>query len=292
MTIKNLLLFFCVFTAISWTNAQSGYLGKRLIGRYNFYGNFALNNPTYNQPVGLRIDDYSDDGYAYDYEDGEAPSTGWNSFHGFELEYITSRKGSWTFLYGYSRTSIDHQQRVINTTSNNSSYDDDDVYFLHNPYDLNFKLHSHEYGIKYTSYLTNRAGIAPLGLYLSYGFSVLANSVVYRKLVNEKYKKDKIHNFTSTAFTFEIGKQKVFFDKIIVNIGISTRYTFGTDVITGIVNSDYSVDSDYDGDYYYYNASADEEQYTETARLERNAKRRLFMKQLFNLKFGVGYLIK
>lgn len=254
------------------SNAQ-GFLGRKFIVKYDFHTGLAVSNPSYRKAISIDAT-----GQSFHNSNNNSAKVGLNKKHEIGGEYLYNRFHSIGFFIGITRTSIDHQ---YNEAYN--YYSGTNKLLLYNPYDLRIKLYSYNFEIKWTKY-SKRGGIAPLGLYRTWSIGYLQNSIFDQTEFESGVKKSKIHQFGVTTIGFELGKQKVYYDRILINFGFSLRYLIGSPV-----PSFYMISIMTDG---AYNNPFDKNPKTEQGLLEYNAKDRLSNHQLFNLKFGVAYLIK
>lgn len=278
---KQSLLCFLLLTSYFSLHAQ-GFLGRKLIVKYNFHTNLALFNPTYNKAVSIDAK-----GISSNNKTEKEASVGLNKIHEIGGEYIYSRTHSIGFFIGMTRTSLDYQYGQSSKFNSYDNYYYDDYYYnssgfyIYNPYDLRIKLYSYNFEIKWTKYF-NKGGV-PLGLYRTWSLGYLRNSIYDRIELESETKSTKIHAFGATAIGFELGKQKIYYDRFVVNIAMSFRYIFGGRTFLSNVTY-FLVEEDLVGEFYEPN--------TEQKRLKQEAKNRLVAQQSFNIKFGVGYLIK
>lgn len=307
--------FLILFSSFS----QTGYLGKRTVVQYNILGNATLFFPSYNN-----IDLYEGELLNY---------SGINKLHEISLDYIITRNSSIGISVGYSRTSLLHGYNELHTTATTKDvgtywtpeYEttyETDYGLLYSYKDLVMKLHTRRLQIQYSKYWSKSIGFAPLGWYTNYNLYFLSNKV------EDTFIQDKnIHTFTNMGIGMEIGKKRVLFDLLILDLGISFKYTFESFkyssayqsalyMITGdpkysLYREDeynYVYDIEKENDDYSYSYNYEETELydyseetgpvakypvlmTEKNRLDRNAKRRLFGQYFFNIKLGIGFVL-
>lgn len=249
------LLFFLLITLSYYSQAQ-GFLGRKIMIKYNFHTSLAISNPTYNKAIGINAS-------SYQYQEKESDNVsniGLNQLHELGVDYIYNRTHSIGFFLGMTRTSLDYQYQ-------NKQYGS--ALILYNPYDLRIKLYSYNFEVKWTKYY-KRTGVAGLGIYRVWSIGYLNNNIYDRLELENKTISSKLNQFNGMVIGFELGKQKIYYDQFAVNIAFCMRYVSG-----GI-----SAYSDLDNST------------TEQDRLKYKSKIRLANQQLFTIKLGVGYLIK
>lgn len=246
---KKVIALLFIFYSISLTAQLTGYMGKR----------FSLG---YTNLFSPKI------GRAYGYESG-LEMKGFNASHILDLNYIVHYRKAMCFSFSYLESKISNG---IVGRDNLRYYNFSDAEHNAKSSSLGFSL-----GIK----LFKRSFLAPLGPYVRWDALLLLNTIKY-KSYTYRYPHYNYYNNTnttelqsfsggelkSTAFglAFGFGRQRVFDDKILVDIGLR-----GAIVI--------SKNNDFNKMYSNYDNA-----------LNSLAFDRVFMQQFINLRLGIGFL--
>ncbi|MCP4521985.1 MAG: hypothetical protein GY827_09905 [Cytophagales bacterium] len=282
---KNQILLFFTLSLFSYlSNAQTGYLGRNLLLKYNLHTGPAIASPTLSKPT-----------TPVDFDE-----IGLNLINEIDLEYVYSRNSSVSMTLGFTKTIVPHQilGKVGETENTNYSsinaYDFEtgeyiDYKYLFDEKNLPTELYSYSLGIKHTKYFKKYSGIAPLGLYGAWSFHILRNTGKIKNISEEvqevlkTQEEDYSVSNTTIAIGYELGRQQVYYDRFVLNIALSLKYVYSSTL--------FDIEYDYSGGYDESYAQ-DEEWRSQENRLKRNMSRRLTLQQLINVKFGIAYLIK
>ncbi len=233
-----------LFVVSSVFGKTSGYMGKRLALSYGLELSPAFFNPTPNQIFG---------------------SIDLNIGSTYQLEYILNRKLSVGLSLNRMKTQALFSSTVV-------TYEFDDIYT--NEYststdyiDVNGDINATGFGISLKYYTRN---VAPLGGYLKAEFQYLPYK--FNRTYSDEETEDNDYIFVDPdgyhtyAVKFEFGKQRVYFDRIIINMAINSGFVFDNTLIR--LDSNFN---QYESVYY-------------------NSNLRLMMMSFFNLKIGIGLL--
>jgi hypothetical protein len=122
------------------------------------------------------------------------------------------------------------------------------------------KAYSYSVGIEYYIFKSKPGNLAPLG-----GYIMTECNVMWVSLYDSEYKQS-LGGFNKINAGVWLGQQKIYFNKLVLDVAIGTQLVL---ISTGAVANF----SDTNG-----------------ATLKENTESRLFKRNLFNLKIGVGYL--
>lgn len=126
--------------------------------------------------------------------------TAFNSQNIFSVDYVVSRKKSIGLIYSYSRTALQYFPEELGDESF------DDV--------APIKIFTNGLGLRLRFYKGKPGSIAPLGKYNEIEFHLLKSRV--HEIVNEK----DMFNTTKFLFIYGIGKQRVVFDRVLLEYGL------------------------------------------------------------------------
>ncbi len=122
------------------------------------------------------------------------------------------------------------------------------------------KAYSYSVGLEYYIFKKKPGNLAPLG-----GYVMTECNVMWVALYDSKYNQS-LGGFNKINAGLWLGQQKIYFNKLVLDVAVGTQLVFiSPDAI--------SVFSD-----------------TYDATLKENTETRIFKRNLFNLKIGVGYL--
>ena len=201
-------LFFILFFLFSgfFSHAQNpGYLGKKLYGGYDFH--FYIGGI---DPDARRFDQW----YAV-YQ----PLWFINSYHEGHLDYVLSRFYSLgVSVQGFQTGQYYHEQGTIIYSSSYSNYTTDNYLNMRGTtFMVNNKLF----------YYGNGTALAPVGNYFQIGIgatAVKSTSKIKGMNIHDSYTDDinrivTHQNFTTAVFSLGFGKQSVFLDRLIIDLG-------------------------------------------------------------------------
>ncbi len=174
--------------------------------------------------------------------------------HAFALDYTVTHRGAVCFAFQFSRFGLTH----FDYTNDNFVYMGTDKY----PAYINSR------GISAGYKLFARNKIAPLGRYIKWDAIVIFNKLVYKpndvfdKMLNTRLTKvDENANSIGGGIALSFGRQRVFYNKIIVDGG----FRLAMIICPTYYNSDYAR-------RYFY------------------VTERTIFNQLFNFRLGIGFL--
>jgi hypothetical protein len=124
------------------------------------------------------------------------------------------------------------------------------------------KVFTNSVGIHYRLYRREFGNIAPLGRYMQMGAGMMFNKVIEES--------GKTTPFNMYSFRFGLGRNRIFFDRLIVSYGWEFAYSFPSFSVEGV-----------QGATYYYKDEA-----------PSMAQYRLLRHSMLNLKVGIGFLAK
>ena len=196
---------------------------------------------------------------AHNVGDGDISPRGLSNSHSLNLEYVYHNRKMICFVGQYSRTGIDYANMPGRFTGDR-----------HKPAVLS------SLGIGLGFKLFKRENLAPYGPYVKWEFMFFSNSIDYD---NENWVKSdpfppynnvKVKQgtgnvtFEAIGIGFSFGRQRIFFDKLIVDRGLKFM------VLPTIVGSSSTTSS-------------------VSAAMEEEGIRRLFLHQLINFHIGIGF---
>lgn len=261
-TYRNILLalLLVVGSVAAQAQAPSGYMGKRLIvgAQLNTFGAWVM--PNANNEIGI---------------------TSFNTQKQFTLEWVTSRTASVGLTYRHYKTTAEFIETPVEYNVTNSWGGVNTCSITPNS---NAPMWTNHYGI-YTKFNTSKE-IAPLGSYFLFGLERLRWRVQpdpdtfdhqFVSLGNEctETNPTMVHEprMHGTMFTMAIGKQRIFFDRLVFNYGLQMSWVFGAntiiDPLSGIPFA---------------------ERETETYYIEALSRSRLFSHNFINFSIGLGWL--
>lgn len=268
----------------------SGYQGKRSVVTYNLMYFPALINPNANDNTGL---------------------ASFNVNHLLKGEWVLSRKSSFGIQSRFYKSIVDFEdENVIYTatitepsgriTSNpGSAYQVpfDDGFFGNGPsFDEKGNVSGFSLGMFYRAYTSK--SLAPLGNYFQVGLESMSYKVtpIGNSLRNTDYVRignnfnaiptgstvslpnvNEDSRWNSLAISFDFGRQRVIFDRLVWNYGIQNSYIIAGEGVSGL--QDLFLSDEINGREY------DEDQYLAT-----KGRRRLSSMLFLNIYMGVGFL--
>jgi|GEM_PF-5461472 len=251
--VLSLLLALATYT---FTNAQthSGFMGKHFILHYDYTTSPSFTNPT-------------KESTSEDYFDSRPSLKGFNHLHNIDAEWMINKGYSTGILFhimnSYSAVNKSYsyyENETVSIYSEESSYTETEAY--NEKFITSIKAYS--IGLTGTIFLKN---INPIGGYLKFEIFRTNYKVAIdedHRFSNENTEPFVDDNYHTYGVTMQLGKQKIFFDRVSVRYGIQVGHVFKS-----IGFLDYT--------------KADLIYYTSNQRL-----RALYD---FNINLGVGYLI-
>lgn len=261
-------LLFILLIQSTLVNAQvAGYMGKRLSLGYSNYFSPSLLGRSANS-----TEDFT---------------PGINSTHCVNLEYTLKKKTNFCIGVQFSKMGVIKQSYNYTYTYvdpwNGSSYlmGGTAYYMPSNRLPMQLKTTNISFGFKFF-----RSGyIAPLGKYNKLEFVVFMNNVTYDRSAfytsNSRTPEHKIttsmgngnYDFNSFAVALTFGKQRILFDRIIVDTGI--RFALSPNAVVNYMVNDFFGEE--------YNQTIEDQ-------IKTNTNTRIFTSQVFNFHIGLGFL--
>ncbi|MDQ3047807.1 MAG: hypothetical protein M3R27_09695 [Bacteroidota bacterium] len=248
---KKLLFIVLIFLGIQ-ANAQiAGYMGKRFSLGYSVYGSPTFLNPSY----------YS----GPDYE------VGINLLHCINADYVIKPRTALTLSGQFGKTGLSYDTDYSNA---GVSYD----YLPKSKRVIPLRMTNISLGFKFFG----RGQIAPLGKYKKLDFVLIMGSVEPEKdgfrvsVTDQKYNFSREFKYKSFAIGYTFGRQRIFFDKLILDTGF--RFGFTPLPILELLGEGL-----FDGGSSYSSNSID-------SQFQSDAKSRFLFAQLFNFHLGLGFL--
>ncbi len=203
-----------------------------------------------------------------DADDGAWAVNNLNVTHELSIDYVLNSRAVFCFSPQYFRTGLSYNK-----------YIGENQYYYYNPSDdrpIRLQCINLEAGIK----LFNRRNMAPLGWYSKMEMIVffdklsLDKDALYKTpdhhfsvTPSEKYAQAKsTYNFKSMGFVYTVGKQRIFFNKMIVDMGL--RFA----LVPSFLFKKIAYFSDIESE------------------LSTRADARIFPAQLVNFHIGIGFL--
>ena len=194
---------------------------------------------------------------------------GVNYTHELGIHKILNRKKEINFSYGFARSAFYEYNGSAISSFNGSS----------DPFNSN-KMHIQTFSLAFRSYsngmFKKRWSVAPFGSYVD--VKPYMSSLLLSYKANEDADLLKIRRINTFGFALGLGRQKVVFDKFTFNYGAQFAIPFKLfSVYKGVVGSNNSYSSS-------TTVTTPVEQYNNAA------YGRLFLKTVFEIKFGFGIL--
>lgn len=272
---KNIHLFFILlFSASSFAQAP-GYMGKKLTIAYgnHFFPAIISANPNMNSGE-------------------EDIQFGINYNHCLTAEYILKPRFSMGASYQFFNTAMRMTKSFHYDVSEiDGSYTSLDISYNPKPYKP-FMIATKMFGISFKFF--HPGSLAPLGKYRKIDLLFLINDVSYNnyaftQIRNNSYNSGDVvsrtkmgtgfYSYKTMAIAFTFGKQRVLFDRIIIDYGCRIGIV-PQGLLSALVYDDdnpFTVYTDGNGNSF--------ELYT-----KRNTHMRLFAHELFNFRIGLGFL--
>lgn len=271
---KTFLFVFVLSTSL--TIAQiPGYMGKRL----------SLGYSTYVSPRTSVLDELSDINIG---SGGIASNRAFNMTHCLGADYIISPRISLCLAAQFSKTDLFKYGTIFDVTESMGGSRDyyKIVYRPEDEKDMALRGMNISFGFKFfkSRYLNPYGRYRKIELILAQSAVVMDKDGFYYDYsnqwpyyTNKKYElEDRSYNYKSFVVAFTFGKQRILFNKLIldygVRAGINYNYVFKHASIIGMLSEGFSDD------------------YTIAGKLKEAANFRLFGAQLFNAHIGLGFL--
>jgi hypothetical protein len=239
---KKIIIFHILFFLCLYASAQSGYQGKKFIVQYSSLIGFRASNPSFSQ---------------------SSENMGINYTHSLEIDYTISRKHTIGLAFSNFRTSVADEFETTNTSKRLPSA-------------LKLTAYGAEFNVKFTN--KNPGFIAPMGMYQKIGVGIWLGQLTDD---SGTLKMDSIpvKQFTDFALSYGLGKRKVYFDRLVLDMGVHFSLT-----------SSYNKQSteSYEGGLIRTEGG---ESYTTNDSIEDFAGKRLFNHIWITFKVGVGLLL-
>lgn len=248
------IVFFIISVNYQMIAQVSGYQGKRVIANYSILFFNSLSNPD------------------------EQNITTFNSKHNFSVDYLVDRYtsiGISTELYKTKIPVIKHLIKYNVVVKNSGDTTTKNFYPSQN-----VNLSAYNIGLFIKFY--QQSDFAPIGTYhqasISRIFYKVDISAGTFDIYDDSY--DTIFppdipiddSYGATLISYTLGNQRVYFDRLLLDIGLQTGWVFGGKILELLL-------SDVD-------AALDNNQY-----IELSSKRRLLGHHFFNIKIGIGFLL-
>lgn len=202
------------------------------------------------------------------------------------IDYVTSRRASVGGSASYYQTKVVFRRPVIDTmnfSGYNYSNSKKIVDSLGNLSKGTIKCLSFNFYIK----RFNKKLIAPFGAYRKYELFMLTYKTIYRvKDFNRRYDPsapwkgtyvgDGENTNLNLGIAFSVGKQRIFYDRLVLNYSLRAAYVFGTILSSG------------DSSQPVTNRSP----VNETRYIKTSSTLRLAAREMINVTIGLGYLAK
>lgn len=249
---KKIVVFLLLISATTFSQVP-GYLGKRFVVGYENYFFPAFYGPGKN---------YANPGPSF--------SPGFNSTHCLNIDYAVKQRMNVCFSLQHLRTGIAYKRDGVQ-----AYYPAD---YTGN-YSTPIQLSSNNIGIGIK--LFRRGSIAPVGKYQKFELLLFFENVKYDNtqfsMENQIYPYGNIpttygsgkYNYRNFALTYSLGRQHIYFDKLVVDFGIRAAIT-PVVIPTGMFTVD--------------NVRGPEDRFKVDSRF------RIFRQQLFNFHIGIGFL--
>ncbi len=246
---KKIVALLLLFSTITLSAQVAGYMGKRFsIGYSNLFSPYIGNNYSSIYGSQLRI-------------------KGLNVSHILDLNYIIQYRKAICVSVSYIGSKIE----------NNSVAPDYLNYYSYNFTEPKYNARSSSLGFSLGLKLFKRSLFAPLGPYVKWEGIFLLNSIKYKPYsytyynYNPNTSETKSYNggqLYSKAFgaAFGFGKQRVFFDKLLIDYGIRGAIVINLNDDLNKIHSDYE------------------------AELANKTFDKIFYQQFINLRLGIGFL--
>jgi hypothetical protein len=261
-------IFILSLIAFSSHAQVAGYEGKRCVVGYSNYFMLGFKGPG-----------------AHTASPKDEFSLAFNNVHCLNIDYAFKQRQMVCIEAQYLKTGIAYEK----TTSTNSAFDFG-LSDYHYPYDVKYggdfsmpaSLTSINFGLGLKTF--KRGFLAPVGRYNKLEFLFMLETVTYKntqflKKNNDNYPYtydpftagEGTYKYKNFAIVYSIGRQRVLFNKLVLDYGIRFAYTPSINVVSIIVadNADKN-----DMENYYRNAS----------------RNRVFREQLLNFHIGIGFL--
>ncbi len=188
--IQLIIAFLLIANTSTFAQKAPGYMGKRLSvgGSGQFMSAFRGPN-----------------------KNGESGFISFNDQYSIDLEYATQRKASLKFSYGFFKTQKDYKKLIENDF--NGDYEI--------PYNVKTELNVQTISLEYRMF---RTSIAPYGRYLGVFAnykSIQLNQDKYFETLEISKRLQYDNPITLLSIGISFGKQRIFFDRIVVDYGIS-----------------------------------------------------------------------
>lgn len=268
MNIKKLFLLILVamLSGISFSQV-SGYMGKRLSLSYSNYFSPSLLGRSANSTTDF--------------------SLGLNTTHCGNLEYVIKKRTNFCIGIQFSKLgtikeSYNYTFTYVDPWGNSSYLQSGTAYYLpSNRLPMQLKMTNIAVGFKFF-----RSGyIAPVGKYNKLEFVLFMSDLTYESKSfyssPSRRPEDKIstsmgsghYEFKSFAVAFTFGRQRILFDRLILDTGI--RFAVSPNMFVNYMVTDFFGDE--------YDKTIEEQ-------IKFNTNTRIFTSQVFNFHIGLGFL--